>query len=133
MVKDSSGEITELRCSLVPNTVGENPPEGIRPRGVIHWVSAEQNIDCEVRLYDRLFNDAAPDAGDKNFLDALNPESLQILSGCKAEVSLRTAPAEQSYQFEREGYFCLDGKNSSGEKFVFNQTIGLKDNWANKV
>lgn len=133
VIKDASGEVIELHCSLVPGTVGENPPEGIRPRGVIHWVSAEKNIDCEVRLYDRLFNDEAPDAGDKNFLEALNPESLQILSGCKAEVSLRAAPVEQSYQFEREGYFCLDSKNSSDEKFVFNQTIGLKDNWASKV
>ncbi len=133
IVKDNQGNITELRCSLVPNTVGENPPEGIRPRGVIHWVSAEKNIDCEVRLYDRLFNAAAPDAGDKNFIDALNPESLQIIQGCKAELSLQSAQIEQSYQFEREGYFCLDSKHSCDEKFVFNRAIGLKDNWANKV
>ena len=133
VVKDAAGNITELHCSLVPNTVGENPPEGIRPRGVIHWVSAEKNIDCEVRLYDRLFNTAAPDAGDKNFVDALNPESLKIIQGCKAELSLQNAQIEQSYQFEREGYFCLDSKHSSDDKFVFNRAIGLKDNWANKV
>ncbi len=133
VVKDTDGNITELHCTAVPNTVGENPPEGIRPRGVIHWVSAVQNIDCEVRLYDRLFNTAAPDAGDKNFIDALNPKSLKIIQGCKAELGLQNAQVEQSYQFEREGYFCLDSKHSSDEKFVFNRAIGLKDNWANKV
>lgn len=133
VVKDDSGEILEVRASLVPGTVGENPPEGIKPRGVIHWVSASQNVDCEVRLYDRLFCDEAPDAGEKNYLDALNPESLTILTGCKGEVSLAEAQVSAPYQFEREGYFCLDSKYSSGEKPVFNRTIGLKDNWANKV
>lgn len=132
-VKDEHGEITEIHCSLVEGTVGENPPEGIRPRGVIHWVSASDCIDCEVRLYDRLFNDAAPDAGDKNFLDALNPESLQVLSGCKAEKSLVNAQPEISYQFEREGYFCLDSKHGGQGTYVFNRAIGLRDNWANKV
>lgn len=133
VIKDDAGEITEIKVSLVGGTVGNNPPEGIRPRGVIHWVSASNNVDCEVRLYDRLFNDAAPDSGDKNFLDHINPESLSIVSGAKAEQSLLTARAEEAYQFEREGYFCLDAKHSQGDKIVFNRTIGLKDNWANKV
>ena len=132
-VKDDSGEIIEIHCSLVEGTVGENPPEGIRPRGVIHWVSASDCIDCEVRLYDRLFNDEAPDAGDKNFLDALNPESLQVLKGCKAEKSLADAQPEISYQFEREGYFCLDSKHGGDGQYVFNRAIGLRDNWASKV
>ncbi len=132
-VKDSDGNIVEIKASLVDGTVGENPPEGIRPRGVIHWVSATDCVDCEVRLYDRLFSDEAPDSGDKNFLDALNPESLTIVQGCKAEMGLAKASAEQSYQFEREGYFCLDSKYSTAEKPVFNRTIGLKDNWAKKV
>ena len=132
-VKDDSGEISEIHCSLVEGTVGENPPEGIRPRGVIHWVSASDCIDCEVRLYDRLFNDEAPDAGDKNFLDALNPESLQVLKGCKAEKSLADAQPEISYQFEREGYFCLDSKHGGDGQYVFNRAIGLRDNWASKV
>jgi len=131
-IKDADGKITEIRVSLVPGTVGENPPEGMKPRGVIHWVSATDSIDCEVRLYDRLFSDEAPDAGDKNFLDAINPESLTILSGCKAEKSLLNAVAEKSYQFEREGYFCLDSKLATADKLVFNRAIGLKDNWANK-
>ncbi|MGH1372904.1 MAG: glutamine--tRNA ligase/YqeY domain fusion protein [Cellvibrionaceae bacterium] len=132
-VKDADGNLIEIKASLIEGTVGENPPEGMKPRGVIHWVSATDSLDCEVRLYDRLFNDAAPDAGDKNFIDALNPESLKILTGCKAEKSLASAEAEKSYQFEREGYFCLDSKYSGGEKLVFNRAIGLKDNWANKV
>lgn len=132
-VKDAEGNITEVRATLVEGTVGENPPEGIKPRGVIHWVSAEQNVDCEVRLYERLFNDAEPDAGGKNFLHALNPESLAVLTGCKAEISLTKSQPEQAYQFEREGYFCLDSKYATADKPVFNRTIGLKDNWANKV
>ncbi len=132
-VKDAAGNIVELKASLVEGTVGENPPDGIKPRGVIHWVDASNCVDCEVRLYDRLFSDAAPDAGDKDFLQALNPESLTIIEGCKAEASLVNAVPEQSYQFEREGYFCLDGKYSSAARPVFNQTIGLKDNWASKV
>lgn len=131
-IKDSDGEIIELKVSLLPGTVGNNPPEGIRPRGVIHWVSASHNIDCEVRLYDRLFTDAAPDAGDKNYLHSINPESLQVISGAKVELSAQQAPVGLAYQFEREGYFCLDAKYSSETKLVFNRTIGLKDNWANK-
>ncbi len=132
-IKDGDGNITEVRATLIEGTVGENPPEGMKPRGVIHWVSATENLDCEVRLYERLFNDAEPDTGGKNFLEALNPESLVVLTGCKAEVSLAEAKPEKAYQFEREGYFCLDSKYSSAEKPVFNRTIGLKDNWANKV
>ena len=132
-VKDAEGNIVEIKASLVPNTVGANPPEGVNPRGVIHWVSATENVNCEVRLYDRLFNDAAPDAGDKNFLDAINPEALVIVSNAKAEASLVNAAPGVAYQFEREGYFCLDSKYSSKEKPVFNRTIGLKDNWANNI
>lgn len=131
--KDSDGNITTVYCSLVPNTIGANPEEGIKPRGVIHWVSATECVDCEVRLYDRLFMDEAPDAGGKNFLDCLNPKSLEIIQGCKAEISLAGAEAGQAYQFEREGYFTIDSKYSTSDKPVFNRTIGLKDNWENKV
>lgn len=132
-VKDANGELLEVRATLVPDTVGANPPEGVNPRGVIHWVSATDNLPIEVRLYDRLFNDEAPDAGDKNFLDALNPDSLVIIERAYAEISLANAVPEQAYQFEREGYFCVDSKYSSLKKPVFNRTIGLKDSWANKV
>jgi glutaminyl-tRNA synthetase len=132
VIKDSEGNIVEIKATLVPDTIGENPPEGIRPRGVIHWVSAD-SIACEVRLYDRLFMDPTPDSGEKNFLDAINPDSLVILDGCRAEAGLAEAQIGQAYQFEREGYFCLDSKHTTDEKPVFNQTIGLKDNWASKV
>lgn len=132
VVSDEAGEIVEIIASIVPATVGENPPEGIKPRGVIHWVSAEHSIDCEVRLYDRLFNEADPDGGDKNFLDCINPRSLDVLKGCKAEQSLAGATSEDHYQFEREGYFCLDSRCLSGDKPVFNRTIGLRDNWQQK-
>jgi len=129
MVKDDSGEIVEILAEIIPGTLGEDAPEGIRPRGVIHWVSATESVDCEVRLYDRLFSDPAPEAGERNFLDFINPESLQILQGCKAEIGLADAAVGNYYQFEREGYFCLDSRYSSAEKPVFNRTIGLRDTW----
>lgn len=129
MVKDDSGEIVEILAEIIPGTLGEDAPEGIRPRGVIHWVSATESVDCEVRLYDRLFSDPAPEAGDRNFLDFINPESLQILQGCKGEIGLADAAVGNYYQFEREGYFSLDSRYSSPEKPVFNRTIGLRDTW----
>ncbi|MEZ0122502.1 MAG: glutamine--tRNA ligase/YqeY domain fusion protein [Candidatus Reddybacter sp.] len=132
VVTDEAGEIVEIIASIVPGTVGENPPEGMKPRGVIHWVSAEHSIDCEVRLYDRLFSEADPDGGGKNFLDSVNPHSLEILQGCKAEQSLASATPQEHYQFEREGYFCLDSRCASADKPVFNRTIGLRDNWQQK-
>ena len=132
VVTDEAGTVIEVIASIVPDTVGENPPEGIRPRGVIHWVSAEHSIDCEVRLYDRLFSDPDPDGGDKYFLDSVNPQSLDILQGCKAEQSLASAGPDDHFQFEREGYFCLDSRCSSEDKPVFNRTIGLRDNWQQK-
>ena len=128
-VKDDSGEIVEIIAEIIPGTIGEDPPEGIRPRGVIHWVSATECVDCEVRLYDRLFSDPSPEAGDRNFLDFINPESLQILQGCKGEIGLAEAGVGDHYQFEREGYFCLDSAYSSADKPVFNRTIGLRDTW----
>ncbi|WP_308367648.1 MULTISPECIES: glutamine--tRNA ligase/YqeY domain fusion protein [unclassified Microbulbifer] len=130
VVKDANGEIVELRCSVDRDTLGKDPADGVKPKGVIHWVSAEKNVDCEVRFYDRLFSDPAPDAGDKNFLDFVNPDNLEILSGCKGEIGLVNAEPEQSYQFERNGYFCRDSKYGSAEKPVFNRTIGLRDSWA---
>ena len=136
VMTDDSGQIVEVIASLVPGTVGENPPEPIRPRGVIHWVSATECTDCEVRLYDRLFNDASPDAGDKNFLDSINPHSLEVLSGCKGEVGLQNAEVGHGYQFEREGYFTRDGQSSDEKSealLVFNRTIALKDTWEKKV
>jgi len=132
VLKNPEGEIVGIKASLVPNTIGENPPEGIRPRGVIHWVAADNSLECQVRLHDRLFTDPTPDAGEKNFLDHINPDSLVILDGCRAEIGLKNAAFGDAYQFEREGYFCLDSRHSSEDKPVFNQTIGLKDNWQGK-
>ena len=127
VVRDSDNNIQEIKASIVPNTVGADAPEGIKPRGVIHWVSAVDALDCTVNLYDRLFADAEPDAGDKNFVDHINPDSLEVLEGCKAEASLGSAEVGEHYQFEREGYFSRDCADS--DKLVFNRTIGLRDNW----
>ena len=126
LVKDASGEITEIIGSIVDDTVGKDAPEGIRPRGVIHWVSATDCADCTVIIYDRLFNKAAPDAGEESFLEHINPNSLTLIEGCKAELGLADALAGDHYQFEREGYFTRDSKSGS---LVFNCTIGLRDNW----
>ncbi|MBG58192.1 MAG: glutamine--tRNA ligase [Porticoccus sp.] len=129
VVKDDRGEIIEILAEMIPGTHGEDPPEGIRPRGVVHWVSATECVDCEVRLYDRLFSDPAPEAGDRNFLDFINPASLTVLSGCKGEIGLAEAVAGDNYQFEREGYFCRDTESGSENTLVFNRTIELRDNW----
>ncbi|MAE04157.1 MAG: glutamine--tRNA ligase [Porticoccaceae bacterium] len=126
LIKDDSGEITEIIGSIVDDTVGKDAPEGIRPRGVIHWVSATDCADCTVKIYDRLFNKAAPDADEESFLEHINPNSLTLIEGCKAELGLANASAGDHYQFEREGYFTRDSKSDS---LVFNCTIGLRDNW----
>src|SRR5690606_3304082 len=102
--RDQQGNIIEIVAHVVEDTLGKDPADGVKPKGVIHWVSATHNLNCEVRLYDRLFTDEAPDAGGKNFLDCINPDSLEILSDCKAEVSLAGAGLEDRFQFERAGY-----------------------------
>jgi glutaminyl-tRNA synthetase len=128
-IKDAAGNVIEVRARIIEGTLGKDPADGVKPKGVIHWVSATNHLDCEVRLYNRLFTDEAPDAGGKNFLDCINPESLEILQGCKAEISLVGSIVGNSYQFERQGYFCLDSKYSTAEKPVFNRTISLKDSF----
>ena len=133
VIKDSSGEITELRCSYDEGTLNKNPADGRKVKGVIHWVSAKYGIEAEVRLYDRLFTHANPDAAakeDKEFTDYLNPESLEILSTCYLEASLEKAEAGERFQFEREGYFCRDGENTTNKKPIFNRTVTLRDTWA---
>ena len=126
VVKDAAGEIVELICSYIPGTVGQDPPEGVRPRGVIHWVSATNSVDCDLYLYEKLFTVAAPDAGEGSFIEHLNPDSLQIVKQCKAELGLAAAKVGQHFQFEREGYYCVDVVHSSPEKLVFNRTIALR-------
>ncbi|HIQ14348.1 MAG TPA: glutamine--tRNA ligase/YqeY domain fusion protein [Leucothrix sp.] len=130
-VKNENGEIIEVKARIIENTVGKNPEDGIKAKGVIHWVSATQNVDCDVHLYDRLFTDMAPDAGGKDFMAFVNPESLNIVSGCKAEVNLAEPRKDIPYQFEREGYFFADSNINTNDnnKLVFNRTIGLRDTW----
>jgi len=125
-IKDSQGNITEVRARVIADTLGKDPEDGNKPKGVIQWVSANRCADLEVRIYERLFTDPAPDAGDRNFLDFINPESLTVLHHCKGEISLLDAMVGQAFQFEREGYFCRDSRTQG---LVFNRTIGLKDSW----
>jgi glutaminyl-tRNA synthetase len=129
-IKDEAGNIVELRCSYDENTLGKNP-EGRKVKGVIHWVPAAASIECEVRLYDRLFCSAQPEKAEDGagFLGDINPNSLQILTGCRAEPSLAHAQAEERFQFEREGYFCVDLKDSKPGQPVFNRTVTLRDSW----
>ncbi|MBE0437546.1 MAG: glutamine--tRNA ligase/YqeY domain fusion protein, partial [Methylomicrobium sp.] len=127
IVKDENGSIIELHCSYDPDTLGKNP-EGRKVKGVIHWVSERHSLPAEIRLYDRLFSQPNPDSLD-NFLDALNPDSLEILTESRVESSLADAPPESRFQFERMGYFCLDAKDSTPGKPVFNRTVTLRDTW----
>lgn len=128
VIKNSAGEITELLCTYDPATKGANP-EGYKPNGVIHWVSEELSVPCEVRMYDRLFTEANPD-GDKerSFMECLNPQSLVVLHNSRVEMSVKEALPETRYQFERMGYFCIDA-DSSTEKLVINRTVTLRDSW----
>ena len=126
---DENGEVTLVRAEYDPLTRGGNTPDGRKVRGTIHWVDASTAVDSEVRLYDNLFTDPAPDASGKDFIDLLNPNSMEKLTGCKAEKSLETAGAPQSFQFLRIGYFTVDNKNSLPGKLVFNRTVALKDSF----
>ena len=123
--KDAAGNVTTIFCSYDPDTLGQDPADGRKVRGVIHWVSARHCVPAEVRLYDRLFNVPNPGAVE-SFEAALNPDSLQILSGAMVEPSLAQSLPEQAFQFEREGYFCRDNKNDG---LVFNLTVALRDSW----
>lgn len=131
VIKDDNGEIIELRCSHDSATLGANP-EGRKVKGVIHWVSATHGIKAEIRLYDRLFNHHNPD-GDKSvksFLAHLNPESLRTLTEAVVEPSLLNASAGDRFQFEREGYYCLDAEPSEQGCLIFNRVVTLRDSWA---
>jgi glutaminyl-tRNA synthetase len=130
VVRGADGQIVELKCTYDPDTRGKNPSDGRKVKGVIHWVSAAHCLDVEVRLYDRLFTAEFPEEDkSKTFLDFINPQSLTILKGCKAEPSLAAATPDTRYQFEREGYFCADSVESKPGKLVFNRTIGLRDSF----
>ncbi len=129
-IKDAAGNVLELHCSYDPQTLGKNP-EGRKVKGVIHWVPAAESVECEVRLYDRLFRSANPEKAEDSgsFLDNINPDSLVVLKGCRAEPSLAQAQPEERFQFEREGYFCADLKDSKPGALVFNRTVTLRDSW----
>lgn len=126
--KDEKGEITTIYCSYDPATLNKNPEDGRKVKGVIHWVSAKFALPAEIRLYDRLFNTPNPGSAD-DFLATINPQSLVIKQGF-VEPSLRESKPESAYQFEREGYFCLDSKYATEDKLVFNRTVGLRDSYA---
>ncbi len=131
VIKDENGNVIELRCTYDPETRGGTAPDGRKVKGTIHWVSARHALRAEVRLYDRLFTVEHPDMDkDRDFKEFINPDSLQILEGCALEPSLCDAQQEQRFQFERQGYFCLDSKDSTPEHPVFNRIVTLRDSWA---
>jgi glutaminyl-tRNA synthetase len=127
-IKDASGAVTALRCTYDPATRGGDAPDGRKVKGTLHWVSAAHAIDAEVRLYDRLFTDETPGSGDADFLTQINPNALEVRTGCKLEPSLAGASAGARYQFERSGYFCAD-PDGTAERPVFNRTVTLKDSY----
>lgn len=131
VIKDSAGNILELRCTYDPETRSGSAPDGRKVKATLHWVSAGQALDAEVRLYDHLFTTPDPNNAEegKDFIDYLNPNSLQVLHHCKVEPSLKDAPPGMRCQFERLGYFCVDPDTSEGH-LVFNRTVTLRDEWA---
>jgi glutaminyl-tRNA synthetase len=131
MVKDDRGNIVELRCTYDPATKGGDAPDGRKVKATLHWVSAAHAIPAEVRLYERLFTQENPDdmPEGQDFLACLNPHSLETLPGCMVEPSLKGCAAGSIYQFERQGYFCVDPDTANG-KLVFNRAVSLKDEWA---
>jgi len=128
--------VEELHCTYDPESRGGRTADGRKVRGTSHWVSAAHAIDAEVRLYDTLFSKADPtgeadgESGGQDLTDHLNPNSLEILTGCKVEPSLASSPPGSSYQFLRQGYFCVDSADSAPGKLVFNRTVPLRDSWA---
>ena len=131
VIKDESGMVKELRCTYDPETRGGSAPDGRKVKGTIHWVSARHAVPAEVRLYDRLFTVEHPDMDkERDFKEFINPDSLEVLKGCMLEPSLARAAAGQRFQFERQGYFTLDSKDSSTDNLVFNRIVTLRDSWA---
>lgn len=126
--KNDAGEVTEVHCEFIPETIGKDAPEGIRCRAAIHWVDAATATDAEIRLYDRLFSEENPDAAEGGFLSCLNDDSLSIVSNAKLEASLADTKKATVYQFERVGYFCADNVDYG----VFNRTVALKDSWSKR-
>lgn len=130
--KDDDGNVVEVYAEYDPETRGGNTPDGRKVRGTIHWVNAEDCIDAEVRLYDNLFTVPEPEAGEGEFTDYINPESLVVLNGCKLEKGLASAEKADRFQFMRQGYFCVDEKDSKPDNLVFNRSVSLKDSFKKK-
>jgi glutaminyl-tRNA synthetase len=130
-IKDAAGNVVELRCTYDPATRGGDAPDGRKVKATLHWVAAEQAVEAEVRLYESLFTKENPDdvPEGQDFTATINPKSLEVLSGCKVEPSLKDATVLSRIQFERLGYFCVDS-DSSANRLVFNRTVTLKDTWA---
>lgn len=125
--KDENGNVVEVYAEYDPETRGGNTPDGRKVKGTIHWVDAKNSIDAEVRLYNNLFTVSDPEGGEKEFVEYINPNSLEVLKGCKLENSLKDAVPGESYQFMRLGYFCVDNRESNSQKIVFNRPVSLKD------
>ncbi len=128
-IKDENGNVTEVLAEYDPETRGGNTPDGRKVRGTIHWVDSGTALDAEVRIYDNLFTDPDPDAADRNFLDFINPNSLEILKNCKLERCLGNAAFPDNFQFLRLGYFCVDNRDSKPGSPVFNRSVSLKDSF----
>ena len=128
VIKDENGHVIELRCTYDPETKGGSAPDGRKVKGTIHWVSAKHYLDAEVRLYDRLFSVSNP-GRDGDFKKDINTDSLQVLTHCKVEPSLKNTDPNVTVQFERKGYFCIDLVDSSPDHLIFNRTVPLRDSW----
>jgi glutaminyl-tRNA synthetase len=130
--RDEAGEIVTVHCRIIEGSLGTDPADGIKPKGVIHWVSATESKVVELRLYDRLFTHPAPDRGGDDYMTHINPNSLEVKLHCLVEPSVANALPEQNFQFERLGYFVADRHDCSPGRLVFNRTIGLRDTWERK-
>ena len=127
---DEEGNVIEIAAEYDPDSRGGNPADGRKVKGAtIHWVDAATAVDAEVRLYDNLFSDPEPDAAGKDFIQCLNPKSLEVLTGCKVEAGLADAQPSDRFQFMRQGYFCTDSKDSKPGHLVFNRAVSLKDSF----
>ena len=131
-VLGDDGEVSEIHCEFISDTIGESAPEGVKCRTAIHWVSCAEGIDAEVRLYDRLFTEEIPDNADGGYLSCLNPDSLTVVKEAKVEPSLAVMEPGERCQFERLGYFCADSEDHTPEKPVFNRIVTLRDSWGAK-
>ena len=129
---DDDGEILEIHCHFLPNTIGQSAPEGVQCRTAIHWVSCQEAVSAEVRLYDRLFTEEVPDSAEGGYLSCLNPDSLSVVTNAQVEPSLAAMAAGERCQFERIGYFCADAEDHTLEKPVFNRISTLRDSWGSK-